>query len=143
MCYPYKIITPPPPPTVIAVAATTKPFLVVSLSMNSQGNRSQPFYRMGQEKPDLYREKCTHIHTNNENHVFQNYQPDTLTKMLAYLVKLDKDFNRRAEENFGASKDSRGSLPKEEEITHQQILDLNCAWMEVEKKLLNILAHFR
>ena len=32
---------------------------------------------MGQEKPDLYREKCihthTHTHTNNENLVFQNY----------------------------------------------------------------------
>lgn len=69
----------------------------------------------------MQREIHTHsrTHTHNENIVFQNHEPDILPKMLAELLKLCKDFNRRAEENFGVGKDSMASLPKKKEIINQ------------------------
>lgn len=61
-------------------------------------------------------QKEIHTHMRNENIVFQNCEADKLAKILACLLKLYKDVNRRAEENFGVFKHSMASLPNEKEI---------------------------
>lgn len=76
-------------------------------------------------------ERNFHTHTYNENTVLQNCKADMLTNILAYLVKLYSDLNRRLEENVGPCKDRMASLPKEKDILNLLILDLNRAWMSM------------
>lgn len=106
MALPCKSII--PPTTVKAVAVAAKLSIISFCQYVSPGGQVLAFFLNGSRKPRLVQRE--------ENVVFQNYEASMLTKMLAYLLKLYKDFTRRAEENFGASKDSRASLPKEEEI---------------------------